>query len=268
MKPMSDTKPLHFKWDKPLMQEWTPETLARFFHDTYENLAPSFGYETRKDTREFNPESQNGRLMVTVCGAVLLRFNTALAAEREQKKNEHKLYQTELGRADRATDEREIAIGVAMGLKEKLLETEEQLAAERERHGIQAKGQIEENKLLSQQLAAEREKVHRCKVIHRHRETIELLKEQLAAERERILAYQAQIRGTNGKLMETRAALAAERERHREELQAEIHERDRGWSNYRESQQQLAAALKQRDDFRRALEQRVGEVDELREQLK
>jgi len=61
-------------------QEWTPETLARFFHDTYEMLAPSFGYETREDTREFNPESKNGRLMVTVCGAVLLRFNAALTA--------------------------------------------------------------------------------------------------------------------------------------------------------------------------------------------
>jgi hypothetical protein len=36
---------------------------------------------------------------------------------------------------------------------------EEALAAERERHGIQAKGQIEENKLLSQQLVAEREKL-------------------------------------------------------------------------------------------------------------
>jgi hypothetical protein len=35
----------------------------------------------------------------------------------------------------------------------------------------------------------------------------------LAAERERILAYQAQIRETNGKLMETRSALAAEREK-------------------------------------------------------
>lgn len=60
------------------------EKLARFFHDTYETLAPSFGYETRKDTRDFNPESQNGRLMVTVCGAVLLRFNSELANESEK----------------------------------------------------------------------------------------------------------------------------------------------------------------------------------------
>ncbi len=64
--------------------EWTSETLACFFHDTYEMLARIFGYETRDDARDFNPESKNGRLMVTVCGAVLLRFNAALAAEQEK----------------------------------------------------------------------------------------------------------------------------------------------------------------------------------------
>jgi hypothetical protein len=67
-------------------QEWTPETLARFFHETYETLAPGFGYETRPETREFNPESKNGRLMVAVCDAVLIRFNAELATEREQVK--------------------------------------------------------------------------------------------------------------------------------------------------------------------------------------
>ena len=39
---------------------------ARKFHKTYEQLAPQFGYETRKDTREFNPDSPNGQLMVAV----------------------------------------------------------------------------------------------------------------------------------------------------------------------------------------------------------
>jgi hypothetical protein len=63
---------------------WTPESLARFFHDTYEMLAPSFGYETRKDTRDFNPKSQNGRLMVAVCEAVLLRFRAAFTAEQQR----------------------------------------------------------------------------------------------------------------------------------------------------------------------------------------
>jgi hypothetical protein len=41
--------------------------MATFFHDTYERLAPSFGYETRQDTRRFDPDSANGRLMQAVC---------------------------------------------------------------------------------------------------------------------------------------------------------------------------------------------------------
>jgi hypothetical protein len=41
--------------------------LAVRFHETYERLAPSFGYETRTDTRTFDPESKNGKLMVAVC---------------------------------------------------------------------------------------------------------------------------------------------------------------------------------------------------------
>ena len=44
---------------------------AEKFHDTYERLAPSFGYETRKDTKRFDPESSNGKLMVAVCQEIL-----------------------------------------------------------------------------------------------------------------------------------------------------------------------------------------------------
>ena len=47
------------------------EHLARIFHKTYERLAPQFGYETRHETREFDPESANGRLMTAVCGEIL-----------------------------------------------------------------------------------------------------------------------------------------------------------------------------------------------------
>jgi len=43
---------------------------AILFHETYEKLAPSFGYETRKDTKAFDPESANGKLMIAVCGIV------------------------------------------------------------------------------------------------------------------------------------------------------------------------------------------------------
>lgn len=46
------------------------EEIARLFHDTYERLAPEFGYETRKDTKQFDPNSPNGKLMVAVCGHV------------------------------------------------------------------------------------------------------------------------------------------------------------------------------------------------------
>ncbi len=44
--------------------------LARLFHDTYERLAPDFGYETREDTKQFDPFSNNGRLMIEVCRIV------------------------------------------------------------------------------------------------------------------------------------------------------------------------------------------------------
>lgn len=43
------------------------EKLARKFHDTYERLAPNFGYETREDTKQFDPTTSNGRLMIAVC---------------------------------------------------------------------------------------------------------------------------------------------------------------------------------------------------------
>ena len=41
------------------------------FHDTYERLAPTFGYETREETRQFDPTSPNGALMIAVAGSVL-----------------------------------------------------------------------------------------------------------------------------------------------------------------------------------------------------
>lgn len=54
------------------------EWLARIFHETYERLAPAFGYKTRSDTREFQPNSKNGRLMLATCATVVSEIEAAL----------------------------------------------------------------------------------------------------------------------------------------------------------------------------------------------
>jgi hypothetical protein len=46
-------------------------TMAKQFDDLYEKLAPLFGYETRADTKQFDPESPNGKLMIAVCCRLL-----------------------------------------------------------------------------------------------------------------------------------------------------------------------------------------------------
>jgi len=49
------------------------ETLAQRFHETYERLAPSFGYETCPDSAvpwEDVPE-RNKKLMIAVCAKIL-----------------------------------------------------------------------------------------------------------------------------------------------------------------------------------------------------
>lgn len=51
---------------------WTPEETARRFHEAYEFYAPYFGYITREDTRAWDPESNNGKLMIAVVRAVLI----------------------------------------------------------------------------------------------------------------------------------------------------------------------------------------------------
>jgi hypothetical protein len=54
----------------------TAELLARTFHDSYERLAPSFGYDTRDDSRqpwEQVPEP-NRKLMVATAEAVIAQL--------------------------------------------------------------------------------------------------------------------------------------------------------------------------------------------------
>jgi len=60
----------------PEAYKWTRE-----FHYLYEETAPMFGYETRKETKEFDPTSPNGRLMAYVCFNIIQQ---ALAEERER----------------------------------------------------------------------------------------------------------------------------------------------------------------------------------------
>jgi hypothetical protein len=54
--------------------------LAILFHDTYERLAPSYGYETRR----FDADSQNGRLMIATCAAILERLEMTKGELREK----------------------------------------------------------------------------------------------------------------------------------------------------------------------------------------
>ena len=59
------------------------EELARAFHEVYERLAPEYGYETRSDTKAFNPDSPNGRLMIAVCDEVAGKRIQQLESERD-----------------------------------------------------------------------------------------------------------------------------------------------------------------------------------------
>lgn len=45
--------------------------VAMAFHEAYERLAPLNGYETRKETRHFDPNTANGRTMLAVCTELL-----------------------------------------------------------------------------------------------------------------------------------------------------------------------------------------------------
>jgi hypothetical protein len=45
--------------------------LAILFHVIYERKSAEFDYITRTETRIFDPESKNGKLMVATCAEVL-----------------------------------------------------------------------------------------------------------------------------------------------------------------------------------------------------
>lgn len=58
-----------------IKKEYEAIKLAKLFHDTYERLAPSYGYETREETRQFDENSKNGQLMIATCNEILKKYN-------------------------------------------------------------------------------------------------------------------------------------------------------------------------------------------------
>jgi hypothetical protein len=63
------------------LSAWDAEYMAIKFHEAYERLAPSFGYATRNETRVFDEESANGKLMIAVCAEILEILPRATAVE-------------------------------------------------------------------------------------------------------------------------------------------------------------------------------------------
>jgi hypothetical protein len=66
---------------------WAPVEAARRMHLAYEHFASDFGYETRTDTKVWNPDSANGQLMVAVIRNVFIEqaSDAALAGKDSYK---------------------------------------------------------------------------------------------------------------------------------------------------------------------------------------
>jgi hypothetical protein len=59
----------------------SPGELARLFHDTYERLAPEFGYSTRPESRvAWDDVPENNRLLMIATAAEILHVIDASAA--------------------------------------------------------------------------------------------------------------------------------------------------------------------------------------------
>jgi len=82
--------------------------MAQLFHDTYEALAPAFGYETRPDTKAFDPESPNGKLMCATVAKVRTAIIASLCGDVEPVAWLHKQgAHTELSERELLEDEKE-----------------------------------------------------------------------------------------------------------------------------------------------------------------
>lgn len=92
----------------------TAQWLAVQFHETYERLAPKFGYETRRGTRHFDPESPNGRLMMAVCAELLqreptLRPSAVETSPRHLTESERASFERAFRKSSRVVHEGELA---------------------------------------------------------------------------------------------------------------------------------------------------------------
>ena len=76
------------------------EQLARLFHDTYERLAPQYGYETRDDTKQFDSTTPNGRLMIAVCGVVIDWHNKQIEEVLDRLESERDSHDADTGCSD------------------------------------------------------------------------------------------------------------------------------------------------------------------------
>jgi hypothetical protein len=63
-----------------MTNDFGAETVAQWFHEAYERLAPDFGYETRKDSAVpwADVPEPNRSLMIAVAAAVLQKVDIAL----------------------------------------------------------------------------------------------------------------------------------------------------------------------------------------------
>ena len=66
----------------------SPQELAQKFHETYERLAPNFGYETRRESAKLwsDVPQQNKDLMVAVCEEIKLWLAGAEPPEAGEEK--------------------------------------------------------------------------------------------------------------------------------------------------------------------------------------
>lgn len=81
------------------------------FHNTYERLAPNYGYKTRKNTKEFDFNSNNGKLMYATVSEIispLLQKVEQLEKENKELNRMCELYGQSLYNADLTKAEKKV----------------------------------------------------------------------------------------------------------------------------------------------------------------